>query len=362
MMNTTVEKPGLYGLKNSNRNFADPDCWGKNQFNNTFPAALCCYMRDAKHAANYISVTAGKPQISEIPFDLVFGTSLPNDKLKFLFEVPFDPYRSLVHEAMEKIDLVITEEATGRYLTPLEIKLTTLPDNGTSSLSESEYGSEIVVRSATMRYVALGIASRLNAEQCESIKKLFLPVCGNIRDWSSVYEMRPKREAIFAALDSFLLEYEVIQKPLVIQPVWKTKGKSPVLADNCLDVFVWSDFALARLMHTSCLDMGNEISRPQRAALRLVRFLYEFVTQGRVFQIPIYDAMLFGNQGDKEFAYRGAQTHQFMTCDRLTKPIVKRDEIKKIVLGGGHRFLSPERRFDAILFFSKDIFDDDEKV
>ena len=104
--------------------------------------------------------------------------------------------------------------------------------------------------------------------------------------------------------------------------------------------------------------MGNEISRPQRAALRLVRFLYEFVTQGRVFQIPIYDAMLFGNQGDKEFAYRGAQTHQFMACDRLTRPIVKKDEIKNIVLGGGHKFLSPERRFDAILFFSKEIFDE----
>ena len=240
--------PGLYGLVNSNRNFADPNCWGKNQFPNTFPAALCCYMRDAKYAANYISVTNGKPHISEISFDLVFGTNLPNDKLKFLFEVPFDPYRSLVHEAMEKIDLVITEEATGRYLTPLEIKLTTLPDNGTASLPESEYGSEFVVRSATMRYVALGIASRLTVEQREAIKQLFMPVCVDIRDWSSVYEMRPKREAIFSALDKFLLEYETIQKPLVIQPVWKTKGKSPVLADNCLDVFVWSDFALSRLM------------------------------------------------------------------------------------------------------------------
>ena len=33
------------------------------------------------------------------------------------------------------------------------------------------------------------------------------------------------------------------------------------------------------------------------------------------------------------------------------------DEIKKIILGGGHKCLSPERRFDAILFFSTDIFE-----
>ena len=335
------DKPRLYGLNNSNRNFGDPDCWGKNQFNNTFPAALCCYMRDSGHSANYISVVDGLPRISEISFDSVFGTDLPNDKLKFLFEVPFDPYRKLVHEAMEKIDLVISEADTGKYLTP-----------------ENEYGSEIVIRSATMRYVALGIASRLTDEQRDEIKEIFMPVCVEVRDWSNVYEMRPRREAIFAALDKFLLHYESMQRPLVIQPVWKTIGKSPLLADNCLDVFVWSDFALSRLMHTSCLDMGNEISRPQRAALRLVRFLYEYVTQGKVYQIPIYDSMLFGNQGDKEFAYRGAQTHKFMTCDRLTRPIVTKSEIRNIVLGGGHKYLSPERRFDAILFFSKDIFDE----
>lgn len=352
------DKPRLYGLINSNRNFGDPDCWGKNQFNNTFPAALCCYMRDCGHSANYISVVDGKPQISEISFDSVFGTDLPNDRLKFLFEVPYDPYRRLVHEAMEKIDLVVSEAETGKYLTPLEIKLTTLPDNGTSSLPDNEYGSEIVVRSATMRYVALGIAARLTEEQRNAIKEIFMPVCVDIRDWSNVYEMRPRREAIFAALDKFLLNYESMQRPLVVQPVWKTIGKSPLLADNCLDVFVWSDFALTRLMHTSCLDMGNEISRPQRAALRLVRFLYEYVTQGKVYQIPIYDSMLFGNQGDKEFAYRGAQTHKFMTCDRLTRPIVTKSEIRNIVLGGGHKYLSPERRFDAILFFSKDIFDE----
>lgn len=36
----------LYGIENSNRNFADPYYWGKNQFNSSFPIALTCYMRD----------------------------------------------------------------------------------------------------------------------------------------------------------------------------------------------------------------------------------------------------------------------------------------------------------------------------
>ena len=350
--------PSLYGIMHSNRNFKDKDSWGKNQFNSSFPVALCCYMRDQGHNAMYVSVKRGIPGVSELSFDEVFGSHLPNDKLKFLFESPFDPYRSFVEDAMEKIDVVVTEESTGRYVTPLEIKLTTLPDNGTASLPEEEYGSEIVVRSATMRYVALGIASRLTASQRTAVREMFKPVCIDVQDWGNQFEMRGRREEIFKVLDEFLLQFEALQKPLVVQPIWKTKGKSPELADNCLDVFVWSDFAIARLMHTSCLEMGNEITRPQRAALRLVRFLYEFSLSGKVFQHPIYDGMLFGNQGDKEFAYRGAQTHRFMHCDRLTKPAITKREIKKIILGGGQRYLSPERRFDAILYFSPSLFED----
>ena len=33
------------------------------------------------------------------------------------------------------------------------------------------------------------------------------------------------------------------------------------------------------------------------------------------------------------------------------------EEIKNIILGGGQNFLSPERRFDAIIFSNPEIFD-----
>lgn len=38
------QKPGLFGLANSNRDFAQKDTWGKNQFNSSFPAALSAYL------------------------------------------------------------------------------------------------------------------------------------------------------------------------------------------------------------------------------------------------------------------------------------------------------------------------------
>jgi hypothetical protein len=45
-----------------------------------------------------------------------------------------------------------------------------------------------------------------------------------------------------------------------------------------------------------------------------------------------------------------------MSCKNLTKPRIHKDEIKHIILGGGQNLLSPERRFDAIVFNSPELF------
>ncbi|PLZ26985.1 restriction endonuclease, partial [Fischerella thermalis WC559] len=48
-------------------------------------------------------------------------------------------------------------------------------------------------------------------------------------------------------IDSIALSILENQKPFLMQPIWKTEGKSPKLSENCLDVFVWSDLAFTRL-------------------------------------------------------------------------------------------------------------------
>lgn len=355
-------KPSLYGIKNSNRNFEDKFCWGKNQFNSSFPVALCCYMRDKDYGSVLISQDGAKTKVSEAGFDYIFGTTLRNDKLKFCFEASFDPYGDFVEDQMEVIDLVIRNNSTGKFIRPLEIKLTTLPDDATSDLPEDRYGSEIVVRSPTMRYMALGLAQTCSAADRRKIKKIFHDACRDVRDWENKAEMLSKREAIFEAVDEFLLKFEDRQKPMLLQPVWKTVGKSPTLADNCLDVFAWTDVALARFIYdiaVKAMKNPSKITRQQRSLLRFARFMYEFAKSGKVFQAPIYDGMTFDTLNDKEFAIGGAQTNRRMKCARLVRPKVRKDEIKNIVLGGGQKYLSPERRFDAILYFSTDLFDED---
>ena len=349
----------LYGITYSNRDFSNPYYWGKNQFNSSFPIALCCYMRDCGKNAICISMDRNlSSEIGEMSFDDVFGTSLPNDKLYFRFEAPFIPFESFVEDTLSKIDVVVVNAETKEPIRPLEIKLTTLPDDGTSDFDESKYGSEIVVRSPTMRYVALSMIAS-NRNKLDKIKSVFSKSCKCVDNWENIAEMKSCQSDIFAALKDFLSAFCHTQKPLLLQPIWKTVGKKPQLAEHCLDVFVWTDFAITRLLLDSLdEDVPGAISRPQRAALRLARFLYEASRGDSVFQKPIYDGMTYDTLNDKEFAVSGKITNKYMFCPRLVKPAVSKSEIKNIVLGGGQHYLSPERRFDSLLFFSRDIFDE----
>jgi hypothetical protein len=44
MGNQEILPASLFGLMHSNRDFSHRESWGKNQFNNSFPASLACYM------------------------------------------------------------------------------------------------------------------------------------------------------------------------------------------------------------------------------------------------------------------------------------------------------------------------------
>ncbi len=351
----------LYGVENSNRNFADPHYWGKNQFNSSFPVALACYMRDRGVPLVYLLDDGDGINISEISVENVFGTTLANSDIFFSFESRFDPYECFVHDSLKAIDLVTLSASDNTPLRPLEIKLTTLPDSTTCESGEDEYGCELVVRNPTTRYMALSMVAACQ-NSMGRIREILEPVCHRIRDWSNVTEVESHIPYFMNALNCFLAEFHQRQTPILMQPVWKTVGKSAELADHCLDIFIWSDFALARMIMDLADVDRSRITRHQRAAIRLIRFLYEASTRGKVFQGPIYDGMTYDTLNDKEFSVAGIKTNTYMRCQRLTKPAIHKDEIKNIILGGGQRFLSPERRFDAIIFYSSELFDDDNDV
>lgn len=349
----------LFGITRSNRDFSQPESWGKNQFNNSFPVALVCYMRSRNIPSKYVTLDmSGSIAHSTITADALFGIETTDANLFFAFESDFLPYQRFVQGGLSRIDLVTQNSTSEQCLKALEIKLTALPDHTTCDLDDSRYGCELVVRPDTIVYQALSLIKSF-ANYRRELHWLLEISCAPITDWVNAENVGRYYPMIVQALEHVLASPLAVEEPLVMQPIWKTEGKSPKLSNNCLDVFVWSNKALARLyMETS--DEATKlttISRQQRTTIWLAKMLWDFALNGIVHFENITRTLLYDTRNDKAFAIGGLGTHPFMHSAELTQPRIVKQEIRNIILGGGEKFLSPERRFDAIIFNSPDLFE-----
>ncbi|MGH1336217.1 MAG: HindVP family restriction endonuclease [Aureispira sp.] len=353
------EEPRLFGIKHSNRDFTKKQSWGKNQFNSSFPAALTAYLHAQNLDCKYLVVNnLLKVKHKKLAVEDFFGDAPTSENIFYAFEAQYTPYQQLVIGTLPRVDLVTQSKIDGRCLTPIEIKLTALPDHTTCNLEENNYGSEIVVRPDTIVYLACSIATKIKTEK---IEKLDLEKYTKVKDWTDASEVINFLSHMIKDLDLICISLHDNQTPLVLQPIWKTKGKSPLLAENCLDCFVWSDLAFTRLfvdvVKHEISNNKKTISRNGRTLIWLFRMLYDFLIAGQFDHKKIIDKLSYNTKNDKAFSINGKVTHKYMKCVELTIPRIKKDEIKNIILGGGQELLSPERRFDAIIFNDTKIFD-----
>jgi hypothetical protein len=309
-------------------------------------------MRDQKINPVYIHTSKGKILASDdkITFDEVFNSKAPNNHLRFDFEAKFTPFDKYSFDSLESIDLVISENKIAKRA--LEIKLTVLPDQTTYNKSDDLWGCELVVRPVSVIYAALTIYHSISNKK-ESALKLLRTTALGVSDWSNITEILNHRGQILDTMELFLNSFCDHQVPLILQPVWKTKGKLPELADQAFDVFVWSNMALCRLFlnQAKTNNEPSNVSRHLRACARLLRCLFDLLTGGQMRRSEII-RMALGNQTDKEFSASGVITNQYMKHSRLTLPSIHKSVLSKIILNGGEKQLSPERRFDATIFFT----------
>ena len=66
----------------------------------------------------------------------------------------------------------------------------------------------------------------------------------------------------------------------------------------------------------------------------------------------IYRGMSLGNQTDKAFAISGNKSIHYLFHSRLEKPHFPPSVLSQLILNGGESRLSPERRFDAVIFYT----------
>lgn len=357
-----VQKAGLFGLKHSNRDFTQAEAWGKNCFNSSLPASLCSYLYDQGFDNIYIEINSDLGvEHSTISTPEFYGIDPNSENIFYAFETQFTPYQHFLIGNLPRVDLVIQSKSTGCCLRAVEIKLTALPDNTTCELVEDLYGCEIVVRPDTIVYLACSIANIIKNDS-SSIDCFADGRFAGITDWSEPASVTDYVPWMIEIIDSIVLLNLQSQSPFLMQPVWKTDGKSPRLSDHCLDVFVWSDFAFTRLFvdltkaEISKLGYVKAIPRHTRAVIWLFKMLHDFSLNGCFEHERIIDELSYNVKNDKAFAISGKVTHAYMRSQCLTKPRIKKQEIKNIILGGGQNLLSPERRFDAIVHNSPELF------
>lgn len=344
---------GLFGIEHSNRTLDDH--WGKNCFNSSFPTSVACYMMENNIPAVYIKLEEINGELKVIPSEIsirdVFNCgSRSISELDFNFETIFNKYQKYSFDIIDSIDLVV-KDTSGNFLTPLEVKLTVLPTDQTSKLAEEKWGSELVIRSATTMYCALGMFDAVS-NSANDIRNIFESSCSSIQMWDNDYEMTHKITNLCDCIDKFQYKYHSHQKPLLMQTIWKTQGKSPLLSEKAFDIFIWSDYAFSRLFIDSSYYQESTMSRPMRASARLARCLWELSKSNKIRTADIYRQMAFGNQTDKEFAIGGSKWKKYIDSDRTISPILGKDILNKIIAPGYIEKLSPERRFDQTLYFT----------
>lgn len=344
---------GLYGIKHTNR--PDDQHFTKNCFNSSFPAALACYMMEKHIPAVYakLDVVDGELKVicEEITINELFNCgSLRTTDLQFDFESKFEPYQQYSFDSIDGIDLVV-RSIDGDYLAPVEVKLTVLPTSATASRSEDKWGCEIVIRSATTSYIALGIWDKVKNHSTD-IRDIFEDTCSGIESWTNNFEMTHKTVDLCNVLDTFEKEYIQYQRPLVMEPFWKTEGQAPVLCEDAFDIIVWSDLAFSRLFIDASTAVSREMSRPMRASAKMARCIWELSKSGKIKINEIYRQMAFDQQTDKELSVPGDKWRRYITSDRTLKPSVPRSAIHEIIEDGYISKLMPERRFDATLYYT----------
>ncbi|MFZ3019956.1 MAG: HindVP family restriction endonuclease [Minisyncoccia bacterium] len=349
-------KPGLFGIKNSNRDLASEFSWGKNQFNNAFPVALLNYMHSKSIDPVYIKLGKDFTVVHDkIKVTDLYKTDPLSEKTFYAFEETYLPYKNFVTGHLPRVDLVVESlsDAKREQFSPLEIKLTALPDDQTSSFGEEDYGSEIVVRPDTIVYLALSFVAKGTPKLFgKYLSKIFATKI----NWNVAEEVEPVIPSLVKAMDKLMKENPELEVPLMIQPIWKTKGKSATLAENCLDIFCWSNFAVTRLFFNQVNPTNGSVTRPERTVVWLAMMLNDFAENGKMNHKHIIDTFTYNTKNDKAFAIGGLKTREFMRSPELIKPRIKREEIKQIILGKGEKLLSPERRFDGIVQASIDLF------
>lgn len=348
---------GMYGLERTNHDFSEQRSWGKNIFTNTLPISLAQYQAGVMNE-DTVLVRAIAPHPNEIstqqslePWASIIGTSPTT--AGFLFEQPFDGFKDYTRATPEKSDVVVTN-ASGAHCRALEIKLTAVPDSTTKNQPREEQSCELVFRPTTVEQLAYSICESYGPEGRQELNELILDQIAAPQQfrWHDEAFVRDHMTEIVATVEKLIVAGLDDQIPMLLHAIWRTVDTSPILDEQCFDIFVWTNFALLVMFLDAARHRNSrEITRAQRSLVWLVKLLFDYSTQRHVARLDTFRDIAFGNQTDKAGAFSGRATITYLQGRYLTSPRIPRTALAQVIDDVGVAYLAPERRLDAAIYF-----------
>lgn len=336
----------FYGIRNTN--LRQRELFSREMFPRSLAVALVNYMGDKKIPLNYVTIGKDRScRVSELDVCEIFGGESAGN-LRFDFGTVNDPWEDLA-ENVPRSELVV-RNGLGVPICGLDLKTSVIPDAATKGLPEHRMGPEITVKTDSLKACALSIASSLASRSEEAVRILEKGVPFDV-EWSDWTEVSKHLDDIMCNLDVLESEMFDLQRPFMIQAIWKTEADGPFMTDNALDAFVWSDFAITRLFFDSGKGVkGDKPTRPQRCAIRL----YLIITSILRGENPDLDDIVaetdYGLGGSKEFMVNGKTTNRAMFCKRLVEPRVSALETTFLMSYGSEHMFVPERSLEMSIY------------
>ena len=79
--------------------------------------------------------------------------------------------------------------------------------------------------------MALSFAESIGIRN-KDIYGIFEKSCAKIRDRDNMREVKSRLDGILDALETFFSHYRKKQRPILVQPIWKTQGSTAIPADQ----------------------------------------------------------------------------------------------------------------------------------
>lgn len=340
----------FYGIRNCN--LGRKEMFSREMFPRSLSVALANYMDDHGIPLNLIhSDTSRNCCVSSIRTHEMYDcTPQEMSVMMFDFDSTFDPWTELAKGVPES-GLVLRDER-GRPRCCLDLKTSVVPDAATRDLSPESQGPEITLETATVQGIALSMASSLLDERDATLAILRKDIPDDV-DWSDWASVSRHIDEIVCNLDILETRFADLQRPRMLQAVWRTETDGPFMTDDAMDVFVWTDFALTRLF----LDGNRRFAdsrptRPLRSAVRLFLVIISILEGARPGLASITDMTDYGLGGRKELMVNGKTTNRLMGSDRLASPAVSSLDSTFLISTGAERMFMPERSLEMSMYYA----------